>query len=74
MQKRIICWFNVSKTIRKYLDCEKDQIKCEIYFDIVEFQLNISIQQFNPVARLLITKWQTKFTGSDQVDTFIKYF
>ena len=75
LQKRIICWFHVSKAIRKYLDCVKDQkIKCEIYFDIVEFQHNISIEQFIPVARLMITKWQTKFSGSDQVDTFIKYF
>ncbi len=75
-EKRIHCWAHVSRAIDNELKTFKDikAIINQIRTDITNFQHYAENKNFVNVARLMISKWKAKFTGSILVQNFIKYF
>jgi hypothetical protein len=45
-----------------------------LYLDIVQFQHVVKLDEFIPVARLMINKWRKKYVDNIYVNDFIEYF
>ena len=72
---RVDCWSHVDRNIDKnmLIHIKDKDIRQSVKSDIDTFQNNVENDNFETVARLMLTKWKEEI-GEQKVISFIKYF